>query len=289
MSRWDKIFTKIKTDTSIFVWRWKNDLEKPLFYGVRALALLSSLLVIIGIIYQVGFLVSPGEYRALNQFYRVIRYIYLIYIALVLISDRKVPTVKYKLSFWLLSVVLYITTFSEWFSFPFEHNLSHSYFNLLVLLLFSLLMLSHGVIRIMGKQTNPSFIIAVSFLLIIIGGSFLLQMPKCTFAQNISWIDSLFISTSAVCVTGLTSVDVPATFTLTGMAVILLLVQIGGLGVMTLTSFFALFFMGNTSIYNQLVIRDVISSNSLGNSLKKTLLYVFFFTLIIEFFVAIFI
>ena len=50
---------------------------------------------------------------------------------------------------------------------------------------------------------------------------------------------------------------------------------------MTLTSFFAMFFMGNTSLYNQLVVRDMVSSNSLG-SLLSTLLYILGFTLVIE-------
>ena len=58
-------------------------------------------------------------------------------------------------------------------------------------------------------------------------------------------------------------------------------ISLGGLGVMTLTSFFAMFFMGNTSIYNQLVVRDMVSSNSLG-SLLSTLLYILGFTLVIE-------
>mgnify|MGYP007011126810 CR=1 FL=1 len=50
---------------------------------------------------------------------------------------------------------------------------------------------------------------------------------------------------------------------------------------MTLTSFFAMFFMGNTSLYNQLVVRDMVSSNSL-NSLLSTLVYILGFTLVIE-------
>ena len=50
---------------------------------------------------------------------------------------------------------------------------------------------------------------------------------------------------------------------------------------MTLTSFFAMFFMGNTSLYNQLVVRDMVSSQSLS-SLLSTLLYILGFTLVIE-------
>ena len=111
-------------------------------------------------------------------------------------------------------------------------------------------------------------------------GTGLLMLPRCT-VNGISWVDSLFISTSAVCVTGLTSVDVASTFTSTGFVIIILLIQIGGLGVMTLTSFFAMFFMGNTSLYNQMVVRDMVSSNSL-NSLLSTLVYILVFTLVIE-------
>ena len=59
----------------------------------------------------------------------------------------------------------------------------------------------------------------------------------------------------------------------TGFVVIILLIQIGGLGVMTLTSFFAMFFMGNTSLYNQLVVRDIGEFQFL-NSLLSTLVYI---------------
>ena len=153
-------------------------------------------------------------------------------------------------------------------------------YQVVLLLLFSFLNISNGLVRLLGRRTNPSLILAVSFLIIILVGTGLLMLPRCT-VNGISWVDSLFISTSAVCVTGLTSVDVASTFTPAGFVVIILLIQIGGLGVMTLTSFFAMFFMGNTSLYNQLVVRDMVSSNSL-NSLLSTLVYILVFTLAIE-------
>ena len=134
--------------------------------------------------------------------------------------------------------------------------------------------------RLLGKRTNPSLILAVSFLAIIAVGTGLLLLPKCTI-DGISWVDALFVSTSAVCVTGLSPVDVSTTFTTGGLIVIIFLIQIGGLGVMTLTSFFTMFFMGNTTLYNQLVVRDMVSSNSL-NSLFSTLLYILTFTLVVE-------
>ena len=81
--------------------------------------------------------------------------------------------------------------------------------------------------------------------------------------------------------TGLTTIDVPGTFTCFGQLVIMMLIQVGGLGVMTITSFFALFFMGNTSIYNQMQVQDMVSSKSLA-SLWSTLLNIFGFTAFLE-------
>lgn len=66
-----------------------------------------------------------------------------------------------------------------------------------------------------------------------------------------------------------------------GLSVLALLIQFGALGVMTFTSFFALFFSGSASIYSQLILRDVIYSKSM-NSLIPTLLYILAFTITVE-------
>lgn len=137
-----------------------------------------------------------------------------------------------------------------------------------------------GIIKVIGRRTNPSLILSASFLLFIFIGSMLLMMPRCTNVE-LRFIDSLFISTSAVCITGLTSVDVASTFTPAGLLVLALLIQAGALGVMTFTSFFALFFSGNTSVYSQLMVRDMIYSKSM-NALVPTLLYILGFTLLVE-------
>ena len=153
---------------------------------------------------------------------------------------------------------------------------------LLVLFLISFIELSSTVISSLGRKSNPALMMAVSFLFIIMVGSGMLLMPRCIHqGVHLSWIDSLFTATSAVCVTGLTTIDVPSTFTSFGQLVIMMLIQVGGLGVMTITSFFALFFMGNTSIYNQMQVQDMVSSKSLA-SLWSTLLNIFGFTAILE-------
>lgn len=139
---------------------------------------------------------------------------------------------------------------------------------------------SYGINRIVDRKINPSLMLATSFLFFIVIGSFILMMPKCT-VDGIEYIDSLFVSTSAVCITGLTPIDVSAVFTPLGLLVLSLMIQIGGLGVMTFTSFFALFFTGNNSVYSQVVVKDMIYSKTI-NSVLSTLLYILGFTLAIE-------
>ena len=84
------------------------------------------------------------------------------------------------------------------------------------------------------KRLSPVRIIALGFALVILLGSLLLMMP-CSRKEGVSldYIDSLYVSTSAVCVTGLITVDPGDTFSAFGQGVLAVLIQIGGLGVAT--------------------------------------------------------
>ncbi len=145
---------------------------------------------------------------------------------------------------------------------------------------YSVVCLCSAIMKLIGHRTNPSIILSGSFLIFIIIGSLLLMMPKCT-VSPISYTDSLFMATSAVCITGLSSIDIPTTLTPAGILVMTILIQAGALGIVTFTSFFAIFFSGAPSIYNQLLIKDMIYSKSMNN-LVPTLLYILGFTLAVE-------
>lgn len=110
---------------------------------------------------------------------------------------------------------------------------------------------------------NPAQLFILSFLLIIFAGAGLLLLPNATNAE-LSFIDALFTSTSAVCVTGLIVVDTSTYFTLFGQSIILVLIQIGGLGIMTIASYFGYFFRGGSSYESQLMLSDMTSSDKLG-------------------------
>lgn len=121
---------------------------------------------------------------------------------------------------------------------------------------------------------NPAQLFIISFLSIIFLGALLLSLPNAS-KSGISFMDALFTSTSAVCVTGLVVVDTGTYFTLFGQCIILGLIQIGGLGIMTIASYFSYFFRGGTSYENQIMLRDMTSSSKLGevfSTLKNIIL-----------------
>ena len=268
--------------------KWIHPYTRIILGGVTYIAYLASILLIMGVVYEHGFTISEHEASQLQTLYRFVWGVFLSEVTLRLLLEYRDTKRTFKKLTWILIALLYLTLIPVIFHRPEEEGailhfweiLNGKPYHIVLLLIFSFLNLSNGLVRVLGRRTNPSLILAGSFLIIILIGTGLLMLPRCT-VSGISWVDSLFISTSAVCVTGLTSVDVASTFTTPGFVVIILLIQIGGLGVMTLTSFFAMFFMGNTSFYNQLVVRDMVSSNSLG-SLLSTLLYILGFTLVIE-------
>ena len=82
--------------------------------------------------------------------------------------------------------------------------------------------------------------ICSSFLLVIAVGTLLLTLPISSRTGRLGVIDAMFTATSATCVTGLVVRDTWSQFSLFGQVIILMLIQVGGLGLVTLTSFFAL-------------------------------------------------
>ncbi|AJH14986.1 ATPase [Myroides profundi] len=134
--------------------------------------------------------------------------------------------------------------------------------------LFLMLVREFSVLQLNLKQTrmNPAQLFVVSFLLIIFIGAFMLSFPKATNTPgSMRYIDALFTATSAVCVTGLSTVDIGAQFTIFGKTVMIFLMECGGLGIMTLASYFSFFFRGKASYGNQLVLKDMSYIDKLGD------------------------
>ncbi len=251
---------------------------------------LISIVVVSTLVIDYGFVLDAQEMKVVLHIYDTAWWMYLIAYTLQLIFRRTYITRKTVFMTVVLGMMLYLSALpklfplngsAHWLAGVWEF-LQAKYYLLTLLGVFSLLEVSKGVVNLINKKTNPALLMTTCFAAIILFGALLLLLPRSTHEHiRLPVVDALFVSASAVCVTGLSPVDIAQTFSLEGQIVIALLVQTGGLGVMTITSFFALFFMGGTGFYNQFALRDMLGSETF-NSLISTLLYVLGFTFVIE-------
>lgn len=140
----------------------------------------------------------------------------------------------------------------------------------------------HHQTRLTARAFHPGIVLIGSFFAIIVCGTLLLKMPRCVLPEeSCSWLDAAFTSTSAVCVTGLSVHNTATFFSQTGQGVILLLIQIGGLGIMTLTFFAAVVLFEGLSLHDRLLLGRMIQENRLSR-IGKTLTFIVVFTLVFE-------
>ncbi|MBQ7307877.1 MAG: H(+)-transporting ATPase, partial [Clostridia bacterium] len=132
------------------------------------------------------------------------------------------------------------------------------------------------------KKQSPARIIALGFLFTIFLGSILLIMPfSVREGVELSYIDSLYTSTSAVCITGLIAVDTLETFTIIGQIIVAMLIQIGGLGVTLIGAGFILAIGKKMNLKGMSIVKEALNLDS-GKGLLKLIKEIFITTLIIE-------
>lgn len=125
-------------------------------------------------------------------------------------------------------------------------------------------------------------IILFSFLITVFAGSLLLALPvSSATGKAVPYIDALFTATTSVCVTGLVTVPTVSTWSVFGQAIILILIQIGGLGVITIMSGLMLLLNRQMGIGDRLLIQDAFNLNTMSG-LAKFIKNVLFGTLLIE-------
>lgn len=262
----------------------------------KVVVMLVSVLIIGTIVVDYGFVLDEAEMAMIHNVYRAGWWMYLFSFTYQLIYHWKEIRRKALSLTTILGLVLYLSVIPlffrnpievEWVSYLFAF-LQNKFFIIGLLGIFSLIELSKGVTGFVNKKTNPALLVVLCFAITIAFGALLLMLPRSTMEHiRLPIIDAFFVSTSAVCVTGLSTVEVAHTFTLEGQIIIALLIQIGGLGIMTITSFFALFFMEGTGLYSQFTLKDMMTSSA--GSLMSTLLHVLGFTIVIELIGAVFI
>jgi hypothetical protein len=131
-------------------------------------------------------------------------------------------------------------------------------------------------------QVEPSITFLLSFIFLILLGTGLFMLPKMTTAEgSMRFIDALFMATSASCVTGLAVVDPGSYFTFSGQVVLLLLVQVGGLGILTFATFFASLMRQGVGVKQHVAMHELMESESLYSA-KNLMRQLIFLTLTIE-------
>jgi len=192
------------------------------------------------------------------------------------ISDTKWNYVKQSpFEFGLLLLFIVSIIFEEIISIEEPHVLikkatTHSFIKLYFVII-QIYIVFNGIIalaKIKDKwlfySLNPARILMVSYIVVILAGMALLKLPKATF-DGISWIDAFFTSTSAVCITGLSTVNITQVFTFEGEVVIMILIQLGGLGIITLTSFIALFIQQGFRLRDQIIVQEILDNENLSS------------------------
>lgn len=128
---------------------------------------------------------------------------------------------------------------------------------------------------------SPARIVITGFALLISMGTILIMLPAASTGKHIGFVNALFTSTSAVCVTGLTVVDTGSAFSRFGQSIILILIQVGGLGIMTMSTLFIMLAGRRPGLAGQIVVQDTFT-HTRDRNIFSILKDVVLFTCVIE-------
>lgn len=138
-------------------------------------------------------------------------------------------------------------------------------------------------VKIVGKfKLKPGQILALGFFSLILIGGLILSLPiSSNSGKSTDLVDSLFTATSAVCVTGLITVDTATHWNYFGRTVIIILIQIGGLGFMSFTTLFAILLGKKITLKERLLLQEALNTFDI-QGLIKLLRYILVFTFSVE-------
>lgn len=216
----------------------------------------------------------------LNKLYRAIDVILSIFVVIyflrILYAFERVEFLRRT---WFEGILMGIIFLNEFFTYILDFPLIYNLFEgigvplsvevyrivvsmyMLVLLVIELL---ETKVHLKALQLKPAITFISSFIALIAIGTGLFMLPKMTNAPDgMRFIDVLFMATSASCITGLAVVDPGTYFTLSGQVLLLLLVQLGGLGVMTFATFFASLMRQGIGIKHHVALHEIMESESL--------------------------
>ncbi len=251
----------------------------PLIKVLNIILTLVSFIAIGSILLQYGFYLPPTFNKILLRVDLFIVQFYLWqYIIKFVVSKDKFDFLKHRwfeavLAFFILTELLFLfknvgfSVVREFFSGIDVTAVTEIYIGVAQVLIIASI-IAEGIrynTKIASLKFNPSQTLIFSFIAMIIIGAGMLMLPRAVVpGKSINFIDALFTATSAVCVTGLTVVDTGTFFSSFGQIVLMILIQIGGLGIMTLSSFLALFFGQGVGIRERIVLNQMMNLDKIG-------------------------
>ena len=129
-------------------------------------------------------------------------------------------------------------------------------------------------------KLNPTRSLVIGIVIIILLGGIILNLPICN-NRPIKFIDALFVSTTSVCVTGLTTVVIAEQFSIVGQIVIMILIQIGGLGLMSFLVLLLMVMGKKVNLSDRLILKESLNQNSF-NTVTNLLIRIFKYTIFFE-------
>lgn len=278
--RFNLFFYEIEGGTSIFF---------------KTLTMLASAICLVVFVMYYGFPNTASE----EQFYlRIIKYSFVIYLANYIVRLYYSRSfIKFMKEYWVETILMSLFVLDNAFFYLSGEQLVSKFVNAigifnyesfynLILQIYILVFVWLDVVAynelMLNIKVKPAILFVLSFFSIVTVGTLTLMLPEMTTQKgSMPFIDALFTSVSATCVTGLTVVDTASYFTFKGQFVIMMLIQIGGIGIVSFASFFALFLKSGIGIKHQTVLQDFLSEESLYNT-RTLLRQIIVYTIIIE-------
>lgn len=264
--RLSKVFQVVKSDRS-------NSILNNLYFVLAVYIILFELT-------KHGYLDDVNS--SLEFFFRLSHFVFavlsLLY-ALYNVRQNKV-NLPHWLQYTLLAInVVYIILSFIWLLKP----TSHHGVNIGVVILGSFVAftsIGYKISTLYTGKIHPALLFVLSFLFLILLGAIALKLPNAT-VNDISFLDALFTSTSAVTVTGLAVMDTSKDFTLFGQIIILVLLQLGGIGILTISNLFYLLFSRQSTFKNRIFVSQMTNEINTASAFQ-TLYKIVSFTVIIE-------
>ncbi len=157
-----------------------------------------------------------------------------------------------------------------------------SVLSMLAIILIMLVTRTRHITLVSSNEFKPAWLMISSFLIVICAGAVILAQPfACIPGKSVSLLNAFFTSTSAVCITGLTVYDTATHFSRAGQIVIMLLIQLGGLGIMTFSVFLVVMLGRKVDIKHRIVMHDVLNRDELTGAVR-TMRFIIKMTLFVE-------